>query len=139
VKPDSKLVFEKVEGLQDFIFNSLSEIVRIPSVNHPPLGDEYECQMAVVRRWREMGLEPEIYTLDTVPGLRAHPRYFPGREYEPAQCARPAERPGRREVSAAQWPYRYGPAWLATLETRPIQATVEGGRMYGLGTYDMKC
>ena len=50
MKPDSKLVIEKVEGLRDFIFNSLQEIVRIPSINHPPTGDEYECQMAVVRR-----------------------------------------------------------------------------------------
>ena len=82
MKPDSKLVVEKVEELRGYIFNSLSELVHIPSVNHPPLGDEYECQMAVARRWREMGLEPEIYTLDTVPGLLAHPRYFPGRKYD---------------------------------------------------------
>jgi len=140
VKPDSKLVFEKVEGLRDYIFNSLSEIVRIPSVNHPPMGDEYECQMAMVRRWREMGLEPEIYTLDTVPDLIAHPRYFPGREYDhrPNVLARRRGRGGGKSLLLSGH-IDTVPLGVQPWKHDPFQATVEGGRMYGLGSYDMKC
>ena len=65
-------VNETVEGLREDLFASLGELVKIPSMNHPPTGDEYECQMAVARRWREMGIEPKIYSLDSVPGLKEH-------------------------------------------------------------------
>jgi acetylornithine deacetylase len=140
VKPDSKLVVEKVDGLRDYIFNSLSELVRIPSMNHPPLGDEYECQMAVARRWREMGLEPEIYNLDTVPGLLAHPRYFPGREYDhrPNVLARRRGRGGGKSLLLSGH-IDTVPLGLQPWKQAPFQATVEDGRMYGLGSYDMKC
>ena len=140
MQPNSKQVIEKVEGLRDYIFNSLSEIVRIPSVNHPPFGDEYECQMAVARRWREMGLEPEIYTLDTVPDLIAHPRYFPGRDYDhrPNVLARRRGQGGGKSLLLSGHidtvPLGVQP-WIHD----PFEATVEDGRMYGLGSYDMKC
>jgi len=140
VKPDSKRVVETVEGLRDFIFNSLQEIVRIPSINHPPTGDEYECQMVMVRCWREMGLDPEIYTLDTVPGLKAHPGYFPGREYN----HRPNILVRRKGCGGGKSLLLSGhidtvPLGVQPWKHDPFQATVEGGRMYGLGSYDMKC
>ena len=140
MKPDSKRVVETVEGLRDFIFNSLQEIVRIPSINHPPTGDEYECQMVMVRCWREMGLDPEIYTLDTVPGLKAHPGYFPGREYN----HRPNILVRRKGCGGGKSLLLSGhidtvPLGVQPWKHDPFQATVEGGRMYGLGSYDMKC
>ena len=140
MKPNPQSVVEKVEGLREYIFTSLQEIVAIPSVNHPPTGDEYECQMAVARRWREMGLEPEIYTLDTVAGLRTHPRYFPGREYDrrPNVLVRLKGRGGGKSLLLSGH-IDTVPLGVQPWKHSPFQPAVEGGRMYGLGAYDMKC
>ena len=140
MKPNFNHVVEKVDGLSDFIFNSLQEIVRIPSINHPPMGDEYECQMAVVRRWREMGFDPEIYTLDTVPGLKAHSRYFPGREYNhrPNVIVRRRGRGGGKSLLLSGH-IDTVPLGVQPWKHDPFRATIEDGRMYGLGAYDMKC
>jgi acetylornithine deacetylase len=140
VYPNSQVVVDKVEGLRDYIFNSLHELVRIPSINHPPAGDEYECQMAVARRWREMGLEPEIYTLDTVAGLKSHPRYFAGREYNhrPNVLARRKGSGGGKSLLLSGH-IDTVPLGVQPWKHDPFGAAVEGGRMYGLGTYDMKC
>jgi acetylornithine deacetylase len=139
VKPDSKLIDKTVDGLRDYIISCLQEIVRIPSINHPPTGEEFDCQMAMVRRWREMGFEPEIYTLDTIPGLKAHPRYFPGRDYN----HRPNVLAKRKGAGGGKSLLLSGhidtvPLGVQAWKHDPFQAGIEDGRMYGLGAYDMK-
>jgi acetylornithine deacetylase len=140
VKPNSGQVVAQVEELRDYIFDSLHEIVRIPSINHPPTGDEYECQMAVARRWREMRLEPEIYPLDSVPGLKAHPSYFSGRDYQhrPNVLARRRGRGGGKSLLLSGH-IDTVPLGVQPWNHAPFQAAIEAGRMYGLGAYDMKC
>jgi acetylornithine deacetylase len=140
MNPYAKRVDEIVEGLRQYLFTSLSELVRIPSMNHPPTGDEYECQMAVARLWREMGLEPEVYTLDSVPGLKERPDYWPGRDY--------TRRPNvivRRKGSGGGKSLLFSghidtvPLGVQPWQHDPFQGTIEDGRLYGLGAYDMKC
>ena len=140
MKPDPESVFGTVDRLRDYIFSSLDELVRLPTVNHPPTGDEYECQMAVARSWREMGLEPEIYLLDDVPGLRTHPRFFPGRDY----ARRPNVLARRKGMGGGKSLLLSGhidtvPLGLQPWQSDPFQPTVKDGRLYGLGAYDMKC
>src|SRR2546428_3928973 len=76
-----RAVLAKVESLRDHLIATTQELVRIPSINHPPTGDEYACQMAVAEHFRQMGITPEVYPLDDVPGLKAHPSYWPRRNY----------------------------------------------------------
>jgi acetylornithine deacetylase len=140
MKPSPERVVKTVEGLREYIYGSLDEIVRLPSINHPPTGDEYECQMAVARRWREMGLEPEIYSLNSVPGLKAHPTFFPGRDYDrrPNVLVRRKGRGGGKSLLLSGH-IDTVPLGVQPWKHAPFQPTVEGGRMYGLGAYDMKC
>ena len=140
MKPNPEQVVETVERLRGYIFDSLRELVRLPSINHPPTGDEYECQMAVARRWREMGLEPEIYSLDDVAGLTAHPTFFPGRNYDhrPNVLARRRGRGGGKSLLLSGH-IDTVPLGVQPWKHAPFGSTVEGGRMYGLGSYDMKC
>ena len=139
MKPDFRHVNQTVDGLRDFIFGSLQEIVRIPSMNHPPMGDEYECQMRMVRFWRELGLEPEIYTLNAVQNLQNHPRYFPGRNYDhrPNVLARRQGRGGGKSLLLSGH-IDTVPLGVQPWKHDPFQATIENGRLYGLGSYDMK-
>jgi acetylornithine deacetylase len=132
-------VSARVESLRDYLVSAAQELVRIPSINHPPTGEEYTCQMAVARHFREMGLAPEVYSLDEVPGLKAHPSYWPGRDYtnRPNVVARHTGAGGGRSLVLS------GHVDTVPLGTQPwthdpFGGQIEDGRLYGLGAYDMK-
>lgn len=132
-------VMRKVESLCDYLVTTTQELVRIPSINHPPTGEEYSCQMVVARHLREMGLAPVVYYLDQVPGLREHTSYWPGRFYNdrPNVVARRDGTAGGRSLVLSG---HIDTVPLGTLPWRhnPFGGEIENGRLYGLGAYDMK-
>ncbi len=132
-------VFDKVELLRDYLIATLQELVRIPSVNHPPTGDEYACQMAVANHFRDMHLVPEVYYLDDVAGLKEHPSYWPGRDYSnrPNVVARRKGEGGGRSLVLSGH-IDTVPLGLQPWTHDPFGAQIEGGRLYGLGAFDMK-
>lgn len=56
-------------------------LMRFPSVNRAPYGDEYEAQQFVIQTMREMRLDTDVFLPTDVPELAAHPAYWHGREY----------------------------------------------------------
>lgn len=121
------------------LIRTISDLVRIPSENTPPVGAEFECQRYVHDRLSGLGLKSEMYELTEVPGFTEHPVYRPGREYR-----------GRPNVSAV-WKGSGGgrslllsghidtvPQGSAPWTRDPFGATVEGNHLYGLGANDMK-
>ena len=56
-------------------------LIRFPSVNRAPYGDEYEAQQFVIQTMREMNLEVDIFLPTDVPELATHPALWQGREY----------------------------------------------------------
>lgn len=132
-------VMNKVESLRDYLIETTQELVRIPSINHPPTGEEFSCQMVVARHLREMGLVADVYYLDQVTGLKEHPSYWPGRFYNdrPNVVARRDGVGGGRSlvlsghidtVPLGTQPWHYN----------PFGGEIKDGRLYGLGSYDMK-
>lgn len=132
-------LLEKIDSLEDYLMSTTQELIRIPSINHPPTGGEYHCQMAVARQFRDMGLEPDIYYLDDVPGLKEHPSFWPGRDYSnrPNVSARRKGLGGGRSLVLSG---HIDTVPLGTSEWRrdPFGAEIEDGKLYGLGAYDMK-
>jgi acetylornithine deacetylase len=134
-----KAVTQKVDGLRDYLISTTQELVRIPSVNHPPTGDEYACQMAVIEQLRSIGLEASAYFLDEVPGLRDHPSYFPGRDYS----NRPNVTATRKGVGEGRSLVLSGhidtvPLGLKEWQHDPYGAEIVDGKLFGLGAFDMK-
>ena len=134
-----KAVIQKVDSLHDALIATTQELVRIPSVNHPPTGDEYACQMAVVENLRDMGLEASAYSLDEVPGLKDHPTYFPGRDYS----NRPNVTAKRKGAGSGRSLVLSGHIDTVPLGTKswhhdPFGAEIEDGKLFGLGAFDMK-
>lgn len=132
-------VLTKGASLRDYLIDATRELVRVPSINHPPTGEEYTCQMIVARHLADMGLTPEVYYLDNVPGLSAHPSYWPGRDYSNRPnvvVRRPGSGGGRSLVLSGH----IDTVPLGTQPWRhdPFGAEIEDGRLYGLGAYDMK-
>jgi acetylornithine deacetylase len=134
-----KEVIEKADSLKEFLINTTQELVSIPSINHPPTGEERECQIVVAQVLEEMGLKPQIYSLAELPMLEKHPSYWPGRDYSdrPNVSARRKGAGGGRSLVLSG---HIDTVPLGTKEWRhdPFGAEIEDGKLYGLGAYDMK-
>ena len=117
----------------------LVELIRIPSENKPPTGSEARCQAFLANRLRRAGIEPEIYALGETSGLEGHPLYFPGRDY----TARPNLGARRRGTGAGRSLLLSGhidtvPKGTLPWKRDPFGGEIEGNRLYGRGSNDMK-
>jgi acetylornithine deacetylase len=126
-------------ALRDRLVQNIVELVRIPSENTPPLGAELECQHHISKCLADLDLKVELYELDQVAGLREHPVFKAGRDY--------TDRPNLMAV----WPGTGGgkslllsghidtvPRGSERWHRDPFGAEIEGNRLYGLGSNDMK-
>ncbi|MBO9608232.1 MAG: M20/M25/M40 family metallo-hydrolase [Paenibacillaceae bacterium] len=119
----------------------VSELVRIESVNHPPHGNEAAYQRYIADWMRSRGAETEVYALADVPGLATHEAYMDTRDYtdRPNVIGRffGHGRVGGRSLlfsGHADTVYEGTEAWTFP----PFSGTVDAGRLYGRGAYDMK-
>lgn len=117
----------------------ISDLVRIPSENTPPLGAELACQQYVAGALRKIGLQPDLYSLDEVPGLLEHPLYFAGRDYSnrPNLGVRKAGTGAGRSLVLSghiDTVPRGSQAW----NHDAFGAEVDGNRLFGRGANDMK-
>ena len=117
----------------------VQELVRIPSENKPPLGNEKPCQSYLAEQFRKLGLEPDLYEPDAVPGVTSHSLYWPGRNYHdrPNLAVR---RPGSGGGRSLLLSGHIDTVPKGTLEwTRdPFGGEIEGNRLFGRGSNDMK-
>jgi acetylornithine deacetylase len=117
----------------------IRDLVRIPSENTPPTGTEGACQEYVAGFLRRQNWQPVVYELGEVAGLREHPLFWPGREYQ-----------GRPNVGARRCGVGGGRSLLLSghIDTvprgtqvwthAPFGGEIEGNRLYGRGSNDMK-
>lgn len=124
---------------RDEIVRVIQDLVRMPSQNMPPGGEELACQEYVAGYLRKAGLPVEMYEPDQVPGLLEHPAFWPGRDYR-----------GRPNVCSRLEGKGHGRSLLLTghMDTvvlgdnvwsmPPFGAEIHDGRLYGLGSIDMK-
>ena len=134
------------EDIEDWVENHSHEIldfnralVSIPSENRYPDGDEEEVQKLVEKTLGELGCETDTFLPTDVPGLTEHPAYLGGRNYEgrPNVVGRKEGAGGGRSllfsghmdtVPRGEDPWSVG----------PFSGTVNDGKQYGLGIFDMK-
>ncbi|MGH9339855.1 MAG: M20/M25/M40 family metallo-hydrolase [Acidobacteriota bacterium] len=135
-----ELLDEAWAGLKSELVATLQELVRIPSENLPPAGNERACQAYVATCLRRLALEPDVYEIADVRGLSSHPEYWPGRHYV-----------GRPNVNAVLRGSGGGRSLILSghIDTVPADTPVEwryppfggeahNGRIYGRGAWDMK-
>jgi len=124
---------------RDEIVRVIQDLVRKPSENMPPDGEELASQEYIANYLRQTGLPADMYQPDRVPGMVEHPDFWPGRNYD-----------RRPNVSSELEGKGGGRSLLLTghIDTvalgdnlwsvPPWGAEIHDGRIYGLGTVDMK-
>ena len=124
---------------QDEIMQVVQDLIRIPSRNMPPGGEELACQEYLARYLGGAGLATELYEPDQAPGMVEHPSYWPGRDYHhrPNLHSRLPGRGGGRSLLLT------GHIDTVALgdnvwTSPPFVPEIRDGRLYGLGTIDMK-
>ena len=72
---------ELLAEYRDEIMQVVQDLIRMPSRNMPPGGEELACQEYLARYLGGAGLSTELYEPDQAPGMVEHPSYWPGRDY----------------------------------------------------------
>ncbi len=132
-------ICEYVERYRGRLFGHIRELVRRDSQNTPPVGREAEAQHYLASILKDCGWQPDLYELDGVPGLRQHELFFGGRDY----AGRPNLEARRKGAGGGRSLVLSGHVDTVPRGTQPwtrdaFGGQIEGNRLYGRGSNDMK-
>jgi acetylornithine deacetylase len=127
-----------LQAHRDDLLELVRDLVSFPSENRPPRGEEAPCQEYVAAFLERLGLEPDLFEPDQVGGATDHEAWWPGRVY----AARPNV-VGRLRGNGE------GRSLLFSGHVDVVPALgegahgywdgeIDGGRLYGRGSMDMK-
>jgi len=132
-------ITDYVEQRQSRLVELTRDLIRIPSENTPPTGAERACQEYIAAVLCASGWRPELYELKDVVGLSEHPLFQSGRDYS-----------NRPNLGARLQGTDHGRSLVLSghIDTVPrgtqpwtrdaFGGAVEGNRIYGRGSNDMK-
>lgn len=128
-----------VDHHRQHLLDLLQTLVRTPSENTPPTGAESACQHFCAEYLQSCGLTTDLYELNDIPGFSDHPLYYPGRNYQcrPNLAARRDGSGGGRSLILSGH-IDTVPRGTLPWSRDPFSAHIEGNRLYGRGSNDMK-
>lgn len=144
--PTVETILNTVDDHEQEIVAFTRDLLRIPTVNDPPNGDEKKAQEFLARRLVDIGLEPDLFCLDQLEGLEQHPAYREGgsveipRDYRdrPDLVATWKGKGGGRSLIVTGHADVVPPGNLDLWEHDPWAATLEDGHIYARGAIDDK-
>ena len=106
---------------RDEILRVVQDLIRMPSRNMPPGGEELACQEYLAGYLRRAGLTVDLYEPDQAPGLVEPGLLARPRLLQPAQPAFAPAGAGRRPVAAPLRPCRYRGAGRQRLDLPAVR------------------
>ena len=130
---------EYVDARQGRLLEIVRRLIQLPSENTPPAGSEKECQLWISQQLADCGVAPDLYFLHELPELETHPLFYPGRDYRerPNLGARRKGSGGGRSLLLSGH-IDTVPRGTQNWTRDPFGAAVEGNRIFGRGSNDMK-
>lgn len=130
---------QMVTEYRDEILQVAQDLIRFPSRNMPPAGEEQACQTYIAGYLQRAGLSADLYEPDQVPGLVGHPAYWPGRNYHNRPNLH-SRLPGRGEGRSLLLTGHVDTVALGdnVWTYPPFAPEIHDGKLYGLGAIDMK-
>lgn len=129
-----------VDRHRDEMLEVIGELIRIPTENRPPVGDELAGQEFFHRLLTRYGAKTDLFYLHEVEGLTEHEAYWPGREYanRPNVVGTFTGSGGGRSLGFSSHMDTASRDPLPWEESEPFSGEIKGDRLYGRGSYDMK-
>lgn len=135
-----KKITQQVDAKREDIIKFLQDMIRIPSVTHPPGGDEGPVQAFIAEMFNKMGLSVDVFEPWDIEGIQEHEGWWPGLDY--------TNRPNVVGVWKGNGEGKSlilnghcdvvdeGPRELWKHD--PFGGEIEDGKLYGRGSVDMK-
>ena len=132
-------VLQTIEERRDEIIGLTRELVKTPSENKPPDGDELACQKIIHGFFRKAKIKTNFIYLKDVPGLKDHSAYLTGRNYKNRPNVAAAYKgSGKGRSLLLSGHIDTMPAGNGKWKHAPFSADIEDGKLYGRGAFDMK-
>jgi len=129
-----------VESYKDDIIGLASALVKIPSENRAPDGDEKAAQQFLAEWFRSNDIDVDVFNIADVQGIKNHEAYWPGRNYSDrpnvVACIKGKGNGKSLMFSSHMDTVTRNPIpWEIS---QPFSGEVIGDKLYGRGSYDMK-
>jgi acetylornithine deacetylase/succinyl-diaminopimelate desuccinylase-like protein len=122
------------------LFSLVSKLIGFDTQNFGSHGNEQECQQYICSICRKAGWETEIYSPDTVPGIRDHVEYLSGRGLEDRPNVTCIYEGGHdSSVMLAAHTDTVPVGDLESWGVDPFGGEIRDGKLYGRGAGDDKC
>ena len=133
-------ILEVIGNSKDMIIELARNLLRIPSENRPPEGEELNCQKYAYDFLKNISsVNAEYIYPEDVNGIEEHEAYLPGRNYKnrPNVIARYKGK-GQGKSLLLSGHIDTVPVGDDRWKHPPYAADIEDGKLYGRGAYDMK-
>jgi len=140
MKPSLKEIVRAVEKNREDIIKFTMDLVRIPTVNQPPKGNEAPGQGFLSDAFKDLGFEIDIFDCIEVEGFKKHPLYWPDRELKgrPNLVAIWKGNGNGRSALFSSHIDVVPPVPLPWEKGDPFIPRLEDGKLFGRGAGDMK-
>ncbi len=140
MKPYEEKALGYIDDHSDELFGLLSKLIQFDTQNFITHGREKECAEYIEKIYRELGLETELYSPDSIPGIKKHPAYVSGRDLENRPNVSGIHYGQEKELSVmiAAHIDTMPVGDMSKWKVDPFGGEIKDGRIYGLGAGDNK-
>ncbi len=128
-----------IDNNKKWIIDKMMEIVSANTINTPPYGNENNGQEIIEKIFKNMGLEIDRFTPDEVSGFKESKVYLKGRDYKNRDNLVGIAGEGKKSTLVFNGHIDTVPSHIFEwTKTKPLEPKLIDGKIYGLGSCDMK-